>query len=117
MLRIVDQVAAVLVALFGAAHLAAGYGAFVSPTERGVWFLSAGFLLVVTGLANLARARAAIRNRLQSLAALGGSLAILISGALIAASSPALLFAPQSIALIALGFLLTVFSLRDLLRP
>ncbi len=116
MVRIVDQAAAVLVALFGIMHLAVGYDAFVSPSERGVWFLSAGFLLVLTGLANLARARAAVRSRLQSLTALGGSLSILMSGALIAASSPALMFAPQSIALIALGVLLAVFSVHDLLR-
>ncbi|WP_425988103.1 hypothetical protein [Brevundimonas sp. TWP2-3-2] len=116
MVRIIDQIAAVLVALFGVAHLAVGHQAFVSPTERGVWFLSAGFLLVVTALANLARARASSRTRLQSLTALSGSVAILVSGALIAASRPDLLFAPESIALISLGILLAGFSLRDLLR-
>lgn len=116
MIRIIDQIAAVLVALIGVVHLAVGHQAFADPTERGVWFLSAGFLLIVTGLANLTRARAPIRSRLQSLTALGGAVTILILVALIAATGSGLLFEPQTLILLVLGLLLTGFSLRDLLR-
>jgi sulfite exporter TauE/SafE len=116
MVRLIDQIAAVLVALLGAVHLWVGHQAFVSPSERGVWFLSAGFLLILTGLTNLARVRASAQSRLQSFAALCGAVSILVSGALIAVSNLELLVDPRAITLLVLGLLLTGFSLRDLVR-
>jgi hypothetical protein len=114
MIGIVDKVAGALVGLIGVVHLAVGHGAFTAPTQHGIWFLSAGFLLVTTGLANLAAS-----NRptlLQCLAAASGSLAVLILGGLMARSNPELLKAPQTLALLGLGLLLTALRLRDLVR-
>ena len=112
MLRTLDRAAGALVVLIGLLHLGVGHEAFTNPTERGVWFVSAGFLLVTTGLANLASANAA--SRLQSAAAASGSAAILISGALIAAADRELLFAPQTLVLLGLGAFLTALRLRQL---
>jgi hypothetical protein len=89
----VDRIAAVLVALLGGLHLAVGAHAFAAPTQRGVWFLSAGFLLITTGLGNLACSKGA--SPLQSLAAASGSLAILILGGLLGAADRHLLLAPR----------------------
>lgn len=115
MLRRLDQAAAAVVSLIGVLHLVVGHQAFVSPTEGGVWFVSAGFLLVTTGLANLACA--GVRPaKLQSLTAASGALAILVLGALIAAADRDLLFAPQTLVLLALGLLLSGLRFRDLLR-
>ena len=116
MLRWIERIAAGLVLLIGLLHLAVGRRMFFEPTEQGVWFLSAGFLLVTTGLANLARAAEIRPSRLLSATAASGALAILALGALIAAASPELLLAPQTLVLLALGALLGAFSLRDVLR-
>ena len=117
MARIIDQIAAGFVILLGFVHLAVGHQSFANPTERGVWFLSAGFLLILIGLTNLTRARAAVRSGLQSLAALVGALFILImAGLMIAASDPGMLFEPATLALVGVGLMLAGFSLRDLLR-
>ncbi len=113
MLRHLDRAAGVLVVLIGLVHLGVGRAAFTHPTERGVWFVSAGFLLVTTGLANIAASRGA--SRLQSAAAASGSGAILILGALIAAADRDLLFAPQTLVLLALGAFLTALRLRGLI--
>ena len=114
MLRRLDQAAAVIVALIGLLHLAVGREAFLSPSERGVWFLSAGFLLFTTGLANLACA--GVRpTRLQSLAAASGALAILVSGGLLAAGDRALLLSPQTLVLLGLGVFLSLRRLGELL--
>lgn len=113
MLAILDKAAAVLVVMVGVVHIGVGYTVFVAPTERGVWFVSAGFLLVTTGLANLASAQSTSRS--QAAAAASGSLAVLILGALIASANPALLFSPQTLVLLALGIGLTGFRLRQLL--
>jgi len=115
MIRRIDRIAAGLVLLFGLLHLAIGHKAFVSPTEAGIWFASGGFLLVTTGLANLAAAGA--RSRLQSAAAASGNAAILIIGALLARGKLALLLEPQTILLLAIGLLLTTLRLREIFRP
>lgn len=109
-----DRAAGALIVLIGLVHLGVGRGSFFAPTERGVWFLSAGFLLVTTGLANIASVTAS--SRLQTVTAASGSLAILILGALIARSDPDLLFAPQTLVLLALGAFLSGLRMRDLFR-
>ena len=115
MLRRVDQAASLLVVAVGGLHLLVGRAAFTAPTERGVWFASAGFLLITTGLANLACA-ASPTSRLQSGAAASGALAILVLGGLLAAADPAMLAAPQTLTLFALGAFLLVLRLRELTR-
>ena len=115
MMRMADRAASVLVSLFGLLHLAIGYRAFVSPTEPRIWFAAGGFLLVTTGLANLAASGSG--SRLQSAAAASGTVAILVIGGLIARGKPQLLLEPQTILLLAIGLMLTAFRLRDLLRP
>ena len=116
MVRLIDRAAAVLVGLFGVAHVFVGRQAFFEPTERGVWFLSAGFLLITAALTNYARARLQIVPTGVALAALGGSLSILVCGALLGLASADLLNQPQSLLLLALGALLTLTSAVDLLR-
>jgi sulfite exporter TauE/SafE len=113
-LRLADKAAAALVALIGLVHLAVGRAAFTDPNERRIWFASAGFLLIVTGLANLAAARLA--DRAVQLAALAGAAALLILAALIARADPDLLRQPQTIALIALGAFLTLRRVQSLGR-
>ena len=54
-MRFADKVAAWLVCILGAAHLAVEHAVFTDPNERRIWFASAGFLLIVTGLATSAR--------------------------------------------------------------
>jgi uncharacterized membrane protein YecN with MAPEG domain len=114
-MRLADKVAAWLVCILGFAHLAVGHAVFVEPNERRIWFASAGFLLIVTGLANLGAQGGA--RRMQSLAAAAGSVSILVIGALLAASDPDLLTQPQTLTLLALGLLLTVNRLRELVTP
>lgn len=109
-----DIAAAWLVCILGIAHLAVGHAVFIEPTENRIWFASAGFLLLVTGLANLgAQGRG---TRMQSLAAAVGGLSILVIGALIALADPNLLIQPQTVILLALGLLLTVRRLREVIR-
>ncbi|MDB5670878.1 MAG: hypothetical protein JWO25_1837 [Alphaproteobacteria bacterium] len=110
----IDRCAGTLVVIIGLVHLAVGRGAFVAPTNGGIWFLSAGFLLVTTGLANIAASGSP--SRLQSAAAASGSLAVLVLGALIARVDPGLLLSPQTLILLGLGSVLTALRLRDLLR-
>src|SRR6476620_4763442 len=109
-----DLVCAWLVALLGLLHLAVGRAVFTAPTNARIWFASAGFLLIVTGLANVAAHGKA--DRAQNGAALAGSLSILILGGLIARSDPGLLWQPQTLVLLALGALLTVQRLQGLSR-
>lgn len=111
-MRLADRVAAWLVCLLGAAHLAVGSAVFAAPTQRRVWFASAGFLLIVTGLANLAAQSGA--TRLQSLAGGVGSVSILIIGTLLAMAEPGLLTEPQTPILLAFGALLTACRVREL---
>ena len=115
MIRRIDQAAAALMILFGLLHLAIGHRAFTGPTEPRIWFAAAGFLLVTTGLANLAAGRAG--SRLQSAAALSGNVALLVIGALLAHGRLALLLEPQTILLLAIGVLLTALRLREILAP
>lgn len=114
-MRFADRIAAWLVCILGIAHLAVGHAVFTEPNERRVWFASAGFLLIVTGLANLGAQSGG--TRMQSLAAATGSLSILVIGALIAWADPDLLTQPQTLTLLALGLLLTVNRLRELVTP
>ena len=111
-MRLADKVAAWLVCILGVAHLAVGYAVFIEPNDRRIWFASAGFLLIVTGLANLGAQGGA--RRMQSLAAAVGSLSILVIGALLAAADPDLLTQPQTLTLLALGLLLTLNRVREL---
>ena len=111
-MRSADKVAAWLVCILGIAHLAVGHAVFIEPTERRIWFASAGFLLIVTGLANLGAQGG--ERRVQSLAAAVGSLSIVVLGALLARADPNLLTQPQTLTLLALGVVLTAFRLRDL---
>ena len=108
--RLLDKACAWLVAILGIVHLAVGRAVFTAPTTQRIWFASAGFLLIVTGLANLAAQGKA--GRMQNAAALAGSASILILGALIARSDPHLLREPQTLVLLALGAFLTVQRLR-----
>lgn len=114
-MRFADKGAAWLVCLLGAAHLAVGHAVFIEPNERRIWFASAGFLLIVTGLANLGAQAGG--SRMQSLAAAAGSASILVIGALLAFADPNLLIQPQTFTLLALGLLLTVNRLRELVTP
>jgi len=117
-MRWIDRVAASLVLLFGLAHLAAGDRAFLEPSEPGVWFLSAGFLLILIGMANLACATRAPAPRLAVATGLAGGLSILVVGALLAAAAPASMTSPQALVLLALGLVLTALRARQLLaRP
>jgi hypothetical protein len=50
----IDLAAGALVSLFGLLHLAVHYNVFIYPTQPRIWFAAGGFLLVTTGLANLA---------------------------------------------------------------
>ena len=112
-MRFVDKAAAWLVLSLGVAHLAVGYAVFIAPTERRIWFASAGFLLIVTGLANLAAKDG--RTRLQSLAAAAGGMSILAIGTLLALADPDLLLQPQTLTLLALGLFLTVQRLHEVI--
>src|SRR4051812_15667633 len=109
-----DLVSAWLVALLGILHLAVGRAVFTAPTTPRIWFASAGFLLIVTGLANVAAHGKADRS--QNGAALAGSASILVLGLLIARSDPDLLRQPQTLVLLALGAFLTIQRLRALTR-
>lgn len=113
MTRKIDQVASGTVALFGLLHLAFGHAAFISPTPPRIWFAAAGFLLITTGLANLAASSAP--SRLQSAAALSGSIAILVIGGLLARGDPDLLMEPQTMVLLALGVFLSARRLREMI--
>jgi len=112
-MRFADKVAAWLVCILGAAHLAVGHAVFTDPNERRIWFASAGFLLIVTGLANVGAQSGG--TRMQSLAAAAGNLSILVIGALLALADRELLTQPQTLTLLALGLFLTVNRLRELL--
>lgn len=111
-MRFVDKASAWLVCLLGVVHLAVGYSVFVEPTERRVWFMSAGFLLTVTGLANLA-AQAHV-TRMSSLTAAVGSASILAIGILLALANSDILAQPQTLILLALGLVLAARRLREL---
>src|SRR4051812_7525101 len=110
--RSLDLICGWLVTVLGILHLAVGRAVFTAPTISRIWFASAGFLLIVTGLANVAAA--AKTDRAQNGAGLAGSLSILVLGALIARSDPALLRQPQTLVLLALGAFLTIRRLRML---
>ncbi len=112
-MRFADKAAAWLVCILGVAHLAVGHAVFIEPNEKRIWFAAAGFLLIVTGLANLGAQ--AGRTRMQSLAAAAGGLSILVIGALLALADPDLLIQPQTLTLLALGLLLTVQRLREVI--
>ena len=114
-MRFADKAAAWLVCVLGIAHLVVGHAVFIEPNEKRIWFASAGFLLIVTGLANLGAQGGGTRT--QSFAAAVGGLSILIIGALLAFADPALLIQPQTLTLLALGLLLTVQRLREVITP
>jgi hypothetical protein len=112
LIRRLDRLAALLVALFGLLHLFVGRAVLADPTNPRIWFAAGGFLLVTTGLANLA---ASYRpGRLAGAAALSGNLALLILGALIAKGDPGLLREPQTIALLAIGAFLSLMRAREM---
>jgi hypothetical protein len=107
-----DRAAACAVCILGFAHLVVGRAAFVAPTEGRIWFAAAGFLLLVTGIANLAAARES--NWLTAAAAGVGSVSILVIGALLARIDPDLLAQPQTLVLLGIGLLLTIQRARGL---
>ena len=111
-MRFADKVAAWLVCILGAVHLAVGRAVFTDPNERRIWFASAGFLLIVTGLANVGAQSGG--TRMQSVAAIVGNLSILAIGFLLALADRELLTQPQTLTLLALGLFLTVNRLREL---
>jgi hypothetical protein len=86
MLKWIDLASGLTLLAIGALHVAAGAGVFAEPTARGVWFVSAGFLGIAAGLANLSRAAAQKPDWLQCLAALSGAAGILTMGALLTAA-------------------------------
>jgi hypothetical protein len=116
-LRILDQVAAALILLTGIAHVAVANKAFTDPTEARVWFLSAGLMGIVSGLANLARASSERPSRLLSLAGLSGSVSMVMMGALLQLAPNAPPIGPASYAVFAVGLIAAAFAVRDLLRP
>jgi uncharacterized membrane protein HdeD (DUF308 family) len=109
-----DLVCAWLVALLGVVHLVVGRAVFTAPTTPRIWFASAGFLLIVTGLANVGAHGKADRS--ANGAGLAGSASILVLGVLIARSDPDLLRQPQTLVLLALGAFLTIQRLRAFTR-
>ena len=109
-----DLVCAWLVALLGVLHLFVGRAVFMAPTTERIWFASAGFLLIVTGLANVAAHGKA--DRAANGAALAGNVSILLLGLLIARSDPDLLRQPQTLVLLALGGFLAIQRLRAFTR-
>ena len=114
LLHRLDRLAAMLVVLFGLLHLFVGRAVFTGPTNPRIWFAAGGFLLVTTGLANLAAGTRPAR--LASAAALSGNLALLILGALIAKGDPGLLRETQTIALLAIGAFLSLMRVREIVR-
>jgi peptidoglycan/LPS O-acetylase OafA/YrhL len=114
MIRRIDCIAAALLCLFGLLHLAVGRAVFAEPTNPRIWFAAGGFLLITTGLANLAASGRP--TRLQGAAALSGNLALLILGALIARGDPGLLREPQTLLLLAIGLFLTARRVREMTR-
>lgn len=110
-MRFVDKAAAWLVCLLGVAHLAVGHAVFVEPTDRRVWFMSAGLLLVMIGLANLAAQAHA--TRMNSLTGAVGGISILTVGTLLALANASILAQPQTLVLLALGSVLTVRRLQE----
>lgn len=113
-MNVAEKLAGWLVCLLGLAHVVVGHAVFLEPTERRIWFASAGFLLIVTGLANLGVQGGS--GLMHILAAAMGSLSILVIGVLLAAADQRLLAQPQTLVLLALGLLLTVQRLRSLAR-
>ena len=111
-MRFADKLAAWLVCILGAVHLVVGHAVFTDPNERRIWFASAGFLLIVTGLANVGAQSGG--TRMQSLAAAVGNLSILVIGVLLALADRELLTQPQTLTLLALGLFLSVNRLREL---
>jgi peptidoglycan/LPS O-acetylase OafA/YrhL len=111
-----DRLGALLVAFFGLLHLYIGRAVFADPTTPRIWFAAGGFLLVTTGLANFAAASASRPSRLDSAAALSGSLALLILGGLIARGDPGLLGEPQTVVLLAIGLFLAARRAREMVR-
>jgi len=112
--RLIDQIAAITVVLVGALHLVVGAGVLTRPTERGVWFFSAGLLGVTAGLANLARAGLRQPSALVTLAALSGSLSLAVIGLLLAAAMGSAFLTGPSIVVLCLALLLAAFGMRDL---
>ena len=107
-----DRIAGLLVVGLGTLHLIVGRKAFTAPTEPRIWFASAGLLLIVTGLANLAAGRG--RSRGAVVTALAGNGSILLMGVMLLAASPALRTEPQTWLLLGIGGWLSYRRLREL---
>ncbi|WP_411287229.1 hypothetical protein [Phenylobacterium sp.] len=116
MLKLIDQIVSAGLLIVGLAHVAAASKAFTDPTQARVWFLSAGLLGLVAGLANLARARLEAGDRLLSLTALVGAIGILTMGILLIGAGETSATAGPALAVLALGALAAAFSLRSLFR-
>ena len=116
MLKLLDQAAAGALILVGLAHIAAASKAFTAPTEPRVWFLSAGLLGLVAGLANLTRARTPNPPWLLGLTALAGASGILLMGGLLTLAGDTGAMRGPGLVVVAVGLLAGLFSLRDLAR-
>jgi hypothetical protein len=111
-MRFIDKASAWLVCLLGLAHLVVGRAVFIEPTERRVWFISAGLLLIVIGLVNLtAQAHA---TRMNSLTGAVGGGSILLVGILLALANASIVAQPQTLILLGLGLVLTFRRLQEL---
>jgi uncharacterized membrane protein len=114
--RIVDQTISGLLLAVGILHVAAGSSVVLHPTDRGTWFISAGFLGITAGLANWARARTAAPSRLLALAALCGAAGVVVIGGLIAVQNPKALSTAPSLIVFAIAMSAAAFSAGDLIR-
>lgn len=99
----------------GVLHVAVGAIAFAEPNAARVWFLSAGLLGVVAGVANLARGSAAAPSFLLSLSAFLGSVSVALIGGLLLAAGEFRLGSDPGVAVLAAGVVSAAFGLRDVL--
>jgi hypothetical protein len=113
MWRRLDQMSALVLLALGMLHIAAASPAFVDPSPALVWFLSAGALGVVAGLASFARIAAQTPSRLMCLCAVAGAGSIAMIGALLLIAD-GFTFGAGLIAL-ATGAVSALFAARDLM--
>ena len=114
-MRTIDQLLALGILIIGAIHIWTGLGVFLAPAEDAVWFLSAGLLGVVAGFANLARTFDKEPHAFGVIAAVVGSLSVVLIGVLLAMADPSLLGSPASLSVLALGAGSLAFGVRDML--
>jgi peptidoglycan/LPS O-acetylase OafA/YrhL len=94
MLRLTGAALAAALAALGVVHLVVGRSVFAAPTQDGAWFLSAGLLAIVGGIANLAPVTRA--GALAHLAAGASAAACLALAAVLLAASDGAGVAPRA---------------------